>query len=312
MALAARQLYFEAVKVGDELPPLVKPPFDRIQIARYAGAAQDFSPLYVDEQYARNSGFPSVLVPAVAAMGFLAELVVDWLRGARLRRFQARFVKIVWPGDVLTCRGRVVERRFEPNGAYAVDIELWSENQRGELAVRGLVTAQLYYSAEDEQRQRQGQAPIVVTPQEEEARLAKLSRAQPAKAPPPPPPPKAKPPAPKHPPRPVAVAPTTKPPVPVAASPRTGAAVAAPARPAPAAPAKAAPAAPAKSTKPVTLTKPPPKPAARSVPKSRSAARPSRPAPKPQRAKPKAAQPRAKPVARGRSGGGARPPKKRR
>ena len=171
MALAARQLYFEAVKVGDELPPLVKPPVDRIQIARYAGAAQDFSPLYVDEQYARNAGFPSVLVPGMAAMGFLGELVVDWLRGARLRRFQARFVKIVWPGDVLTCRGRVVERRFEPNGAYAVDIELWSENQRGELLVRGLVTAQLYYSAEDEQRQRQGQGPLVVTPQEEEARL---------------------------------------------------------------------------------------------------------------------------------------------
>ena len=36
--LLARQLYFEAVKVGDELPPLVKPPVDRSQIARFAGA----------------------------------------------------------------------------------------------------------------------------------------------------------------------------------------------------------------------------------------------------------------------------------
>src|SRR5512132_4248282 len=131
--LTARQLYFEAVKVGDELPPLVKPPVDRLQISRYMGAAQDWSPLYVDEPYARNAGFPSVLVPGMVAMGVLAELVADWLRGARIRRFQARFVKIVWPGDVLTCRGRVTERRFEPSGAYAVDMELWAENQRGEL-----------------------------------------------------------------------------------------------------------------------------------------------------------------------------------
>ena len=181
--LSARQLYFEAVKVGDELPPLVKPPVDRLQIARYSGAAQDWNPLSVDEQYARNAGFPSALVPAMVSMGFLGELVMDWVRGARLRKIQARFVKIVWPGDVLTSRGRVVDRRFEAPGRYAIDVEAWAENQRGELVVRGLATFQLFYSSEDESRQRAGQPPLVVTQEEEEARLAKLSRAQPPRAP---------------------------------------------------------------------------------------------------------------------------------
>ncbi len=147
--LTARQLYFVAVKVGDELPPLVKPPVDRLQIARYAGAAQDWNPLSVDEQHARNAGFPSALVPAMISMGFLGELVMDWVRGARLRKFQARFVKIVWPGDVLTSRGRVVDRRFEAPGRYAIDIEAWAENQRGELVVRALAAFQLYYNADD-------------------------------------------------------------------------------------------------------------------------------------------------------------------
>jgi acyl dehydratase len=176
MVLLARQLYFEAVKVGDELPPLVKPPLDRAQIARYCGATGEYGPLHVDEPFARSAGFPSVLVPGMLAMGFLAELAVDWLRGARLRRFGARFVKIVWPGDVLTARGRVVDRRFEGGGRYVADIELWAENQRGELVVRGAITAQLYYSADDEARQRAGQPPLVVTPAEEEERLARLSR----------------------------------------------------------------------------------------------------------------------------------------
>ncbi len=179
--LTARQLYFEAVKVGDELPPLVKPPVDRLQIARYVAAAQDWNPLYIDEPHAKNAGFPSALGPGMIAMGFLAELAAEWVRGARLRKFQARFVKIVWPGDVLTARGRVVDRRFEENGRYAIDLELWAENQRGELVVKGLATFQLYYSADDEARQRQGQPPLVVTRQEEEVRLAKLSRAMPAR-----------------------------------------------------------------------------------------------------------------------------------
>lgn len=176
MPVPTRQLYFEAVKVGDELPPLVKPPIDRLQIARYAGASQDYNPLYVDEQFARSSGFPSALAPGMLVMGFLGELTVDWLRGARLRKLSARFVKIVWPGDVITCRGRVVDRRFEEAGRYAIDIEVWAENQRGELVVRGLATAQPYYSAEDESRQRAGQPALVVTAQAEEARLSQLTR----------------------------------------------------------------------------------------------------------------------------------------
>jgi len=179
MTINVRQLYFEAIKVGDELPPLVKPPVDRLQIARYVGAAGDWNPLYIDEPHARASGFPSAFAPGTIGMGYLAELATDWTRGARLRRLQSRLVKFIWPGDVLTARGRVVERRFEAGDTYTMDLELWAENQRGELVTRGLATYQLYYSADDEARQRAGQPPLHVTQAEEEARLARLSRAQP-------------------------------------------------------------------------------------------------------------------------------------
>lgn len=284
--LTARQLYFEAVKVGDELPPLVKPPVDRLQIARYSGAAQDWNPLYVDEPYAKNSGFPSALAPGMIAMGFLGELVVDWVRGARLRRFSARFVKIVWPGDVLTVRGRVTDRRFEEPGRYAIDIEVWAENQRGELVVRGLTTFQLYYSADDEARQRGGGAPLVVTKEEEDARLAKLSRAQPSR------------------PATAASRPLAPPrlPQPPAARPAPSAAPAAPT--APAAPAKAtapstprAPAARAPAAAPKVAPKPAPASAARPRPPARAAAKKpaavrARPAAKPTAGKAKAARPR--------------------
>ena len=265
--LTARQLYFEAVKLGDELPPLVKPPVDRLQIARYAAAAQDWNPLYIDEPFAKNAGFPSALAPGMIAMGFLAELAVDWVRGARLRKFAARFVKIVWPGDVLTARGRVVDRRFEEGGRYAIDLEVWAENQRGELVVRGTVAFQLYYNAEDEARQRQGQPPLVVTREEEEARLAKLSRAQPPR-------PAAQPGRPLAPPRPVVPPPGRQP----------GPAPLAPVRP-------PAPAAPARPSKPAKPSAPPPR-AARPRPASRkpakAKARPAKRAVRAAKSKPKA------------------------
>jgi acyl dehydratase len=320
--LTARQLYFEAVKVGDELPPLVKPPVDRLQIARYAGAAQDWNPLTIDEPHARNSGFPSALAPGMIAMGFLGELVVDWVRGARLRKFGARFVKIIWPGDVLTARGRVVERRFEEPGQYTIGIEVWAENQRGELVVRGLATFQLYYSAEDEARQRAGQGPLVVTREEEDARLAKLSRAQPprpaAPAGRPLAPPKALPTA-------VPPAPAQRPPVPPpapslpavqaapAAPPPSSASVTAPPARPPSAPPAARPAAQAPAPRPTKAARPASRPAAKRVGSKRAGAGKGKAAARPHAARRPARKEKAA-SARARSGSAARKPnvKKRR
>jgi len=277
MTLTARQLYFEAVKVGDELPPLVKPPVDRLQIARYVGAAGDWNPLYIDEPHAKASGFPSAFAPGMIALGFLGELTTDWVRGARLRKLQGRFVKIVWPNDVLTARGRVSDRRFEPGGAYGIDIEIWAENQRGELVTRGLASFQLYYSAEDEARQRAGQPPLLVTLEEEEARLARLSRAQPPRP--------AVAPRPLQPARPIA--PPSPPPPPSVAqkAPLPMARPSAPARPGPlrlapppvGKPAVKAPArpAPARKASPATPARKPTAKAAKKAPARKPAGRPA-------------------------------------
>ncbi len=156
-----RKLYFESVHVGDELPAMAKAPIDRVQLSRYAGATGDHNPLHVDELHARAQGLPSVLAPGSLAMGFLGQLVTDWARGAVVRRLSARFVRTLWPLDTLVCKGRVSDREGQ-GGRYLVDLEVWGENQRGELVVRGQVTLQVYYSPEDEARARSGQAPLVV------------------------------------------------------------------------------------------------------------------------------------------------------
>lgn len=159
--MPARKLYFESVRVGDELPALAKAPVDRVQLARYAGAAGDFNPVHVDETYARALGMPSVYAPGMLVMGFLGQLSSDWARGAQLRKYSVRFVKIVWPGDTVVCKGRIRDR-WGQDGRYFSELDLWAENQKGELVMKGECVLQLFYSAEDEARQRAGQPPIVV------------------------------------------------------------------------------------------------------------------------------------------------------
>jgi acyl dehydratase len=159
--MASRKLYFEAVRVGEELPALTKTPVDRVQLARYAGASGDFNPVHVDETYAKSLGMPSVYAPGMLIMGFLGQLVSDWARGAQLRRYSVKFSKIVWPGDTVVCKGRVMER-WGDEGRYYAELDLWAENQKGELVLRGGAQIQLFHSLEDENRQRSGQPPLVV------------------------------------------------------------------------------------------------------------------------------------------------------
>jgi len=159
--MASRKLYFEAVRVGEELPALTKTPVDRVQLARYAGASGDFNPVHVDETYAKSLGMPSVYAPGMLIMGFLGQLVSDWARGAQLRRYSVKFSKIVWPGDTVVCKGRVTER-WGDEGRYFAELDLWAENQKGELVLRGGAQIQLFHSLEDENRQRSGQPPLVV------------------------------------------------------------------------------------------------------------------------------------------------------
>jgi len=117
--------------------------------------------VHVDETYAKSLGMPSVYAPGMLIMGFLGQLVSDWARGAQLRRYSVKFSKIVWPGDTVVCKGRVTER-WGDEGRYFAELDLWAENQKGELVLRGGAQIQLFHSLEDENRQRSGQPPLVV------------------------------------------------------------------------------------------------------------------------------------------------------
>lgn len=141
----ARSFYWSELRVGDDLPPLTKPAIDRVQIVRYAASSGDFNRLHLDEPYAHQVGFPGLFAPGMLAMAFVGQLLTAWLRRGHVRKLAARFIKIVWPGDELTCRGRIAELRKERGACYA-DVELWAENQKGELVLRGQATCELYES----------------------------------------------------------------------------------------------------------------------------------------------------------------------
>lgn len=136
--------YFEDVQVGFTLE-LKKPPITRLQIAKFAGASGDFNPSHVDEDIARDiGGMGGVFAHGMIGMGFIGQMLTDWLWNRELRVFSTKAVLIVRPGDSLTCSGKVV-RKWVEDEDNLVEFEVVARNQRGETTHTGRAVAVLPY-----------------------------------------------------------------------------------------------------------------------------------------------------------------------
>jgi acyl dehydratase len=136
------RIYADDVKVGDDLPALVKGPIQQIQLTRYAGASGDFNPIHQDEQFAKAAGMGGVFAHGMLSMGFVAQAVTDWAGAGRVRRLGVRFAGLVRLSDTITCRGRVLGKSSKDD-VHLVELEVWAENQRGEKVVTGKATVAL-------------------------------------------------------------------------------------------------------------------------------------------------------------------------
>jgi len=135
-------LVFEDIKVGDAIPPLTKPAITHLQLALYAGAGADHNPIHVDEQAAKAGGLPGIIAHGMLPLGFLGQLLTLWVPQRQLRSLSARFVGMAFPGDVITCSGRIVGKR-EAAGEKLVDLEIAAQNQKGENLQLGKATVAL-------------------------------------------------------------------------------------------------------------------------------------------------------------------------
>jgi acyl dehydratase len=131
------------VAVGTELPALTKPAITRETLKVYGPAAGDPNPMHVDDEFAKNAGYPGVFAHGMLSMGYLGEFLHKAAGGvANVRKFRARFAKLTWPGDVVSCKGTVTSVRDEA-GTKLVDCDIWTETQSGERKIVGTATLAL-------------------------------------------------------------------------------------------------------------------------------------------------------------------------
>jgi acyl dehydratase len=130
------KIKYDAVKVGDQTPTVTIENVARPDFVRYAGASGDFVPLHYDQTFVEAAGIPTVFAQGMWTAGCLSRCLTDYAGAGQVRRFKVRFARQVWPGDTLTCRGKVTGKS-EKNGEKLVEGELEVVNQKGEATVKG-------------------------------------------------------------------------------------------------------------------------------------------------------------------------------
>src|ERR1700730_17084352 len=134
------KLKFDTVKVGDSIPTITIEHVSRPDFVRYAGASGDFVPLHYDQTFVEAAGIPTVFAQGMFTAGLLSKALTDYAGIGQVRKFKVRFATRVWPGDVVTCRGKVTNKT-EKNGEKIIEGDLAVVNQKGEDAIKGTFAA---------------------------------------------------------------------------------------------------------------------------------------------------------------------------
>jgi peroxisomal enoyl-CoA hydratase 2 len=132
----ASKIKYDQVKVGDQIPAFVVEGVTRPDFVRYAGASGDFVPLHYDQTFVEAAGIPTVFAQGMFTAGLLSKALTDYAGIGQVRKFKVRFATRVWPGDVITCRGKVTNKT-EKNGERIIEGDLEVVNQKGEAAIKG-------------------------------------------------------------------------------------------------------------------------------------------------------------------------------
>lgn len=137
-----RQIYFEDVDIGSEIPALVKKITTR-QLVKWAGASQDYFEIHYDKDVALEKGLPGVIVHGRIKAAFLGQMLTDWIgEEGTLRRFACKYKGMDQPGQTLTCQGKVTKKQVT-DGLNLVDCEVWISNDSGSVTTTGTATVAL-------------------------------------------------------------------------------------------------------------------------------------------------------------------------
>jgi acyl dehydratase len=135
---------FEEIKVGQEIPSLVKGPMTTAHIMRWSSAMENWHRIHYDWHYAtQHDKLPDVMVNGSWKQHVMMQLLFDWVgENGWPWKINFSFRGMNVPGDTLTAWGRVTAK--DERGAFGVvSLDIGLKNQRGDDGTPGTASVVL-------------------------------------------------------------------------------------------------------------------------------------------------------------------------
>jgi acyl dehydratase len=172
-AQGGRPRYWEDTEIGEELPAVVRGPLSLQDVSAFlvgtgrssahgvllreairhpdhffrnpeSGGGLEYTGIgHLRDSVAEAVGVPGAYDYGPQRVSWLGTLMTNWMGDdAFLKRLRVEVRRFNVYGDTQFCKGRVA-RKYIHNGNALVDVDIWTENQRGEITAPGMATVQL-------------------------------------------------------------------------------------------------------------------------------------------------------------------------
>lgn len=131
--MATQQLYWEDVQEGQEIPPFSQK-VGYMELNRFAGANDELVPIHMDPDYAKDvAKLPDVIIMGNLKLAYIANAITDWAGDEGwITKVSVEYRKMDTVNSTITAKGKVT-KKFQQDGQNLVELEVWVENEQGEV-----------------------------------------------------------------------------------------------------------------------------------------------------------------------------------
>ena len=133
----AEQLFWEDVEEGQEIPSFSRK-VGYMELNRFAAANGEFVPIHMDPDYAKNvAKLPDVIIMGNLKAAYIANALTAWAGDEGwLQKIAIDYRKMDTVNTTVTAKAKVTSKRRD-GGKHLVDLEVWLENENGEVTTPG-------------------------------------------------------------------------------------------------------------------------------------------------------------------------------
>lgn len=139
----AEQLFWEDVEEGQEIPSFSRK-VGYMELNRFAAANGEFVQIHMDPDYAKNvAKLPDVIIMGNLKAAYIANALTAWAGDEGwLQKIAIDYRKMDTVNTTVTAKATVTNKR-QDGGKHLVDLDVWLENENGEVTTPGSAVVSL-------------------------------------------------------------------------------------------------------------------------------------------------------------------------